>query len=144
MLKVNMQTEMVQDGQKETHQFDTIGEGIEKNGSLYVKYEEEHQLENNEVVKIPVMIKITGNGTVELTRTAGHRSKLKFDQAMTTATQYQTPYGLMVLEVKTHDIEHVAESEKMTGSLNVRYQLKAEQGILGAYTMLLSYEEITK
>lgn len=142
-LRIQLTTEMIQEGQKETHQFDVIGEGVVKNKSLYLLYNEVHTMDDSSEVTVPVMIKITEEGKVELTRTAGQRSKLTFDLETATATQYQTPYGIMVLEVATSEIVHQSVLGEMDGQLNVQYQLRAEQGILGDYTLDLNYEEIT-
>lgn len=144
-IQINLVTEMVQDGEKESHKFDVEGQGVIKNQSLYLLYEETHQLSGEELVTVPVMIKITDDGIVGLTRTAnGQKSKMTFDQSKTTITHYQTPYGLMALDVSTQNVEHLAEEEGLNGSLNVAYQLTAEQGVLGSYQMKLNYQEITK
>lgn len=142
-LKINLKTEMVQEGQKESHVFNVTGQGVLKKDTLYILYDEEHVEGDGEVIKVPVMLKIVNDNQVELTRTTTHRSKLVFNQGQVTIMQYQTPYGLMPLEVVTHDIDYQKQIEEMSGQLNISYQLKAEQGVVGAYKMSLEYQEIT-
>lgn len=142
-LRIQLTTEMVQEGQKETHEFDVIGEGFTKHNGLYLLYKETYDLPEGERVSVPVMMKVTTTGQVDLTRTTTARSKLTFDLDRETITHYQTPYGAMEIVVETKEIHHRAVANRLAGQLKVSYQLKSDQGVLGDYRFDLSYQEIT-
>ncbi|QIL46305.1 DUF1934 domain-containing protein [Vagococcus coleopterorum] len=141
-IQIKLTTIMKQDKETEKHHFDVKGNAVKKGDSLYLLYDEEYQLEGAQLVKVPVIMKINQDGSVNLTRSAEQRTKLNFTLEGSTVMNYQTPYGMMALEVQTKAIEHQPQAQDYSGRLTIKYQLHAEQGLLGDYHLELDYQEI--
>ena len=140
-INIKLATTVVQEGTEEKHNFDVAGFSVEKGGHTYLRYEETHQVEGNQLT-VPVTIKLASDGMVHLTRTAaGQRMKFVFSEVEPTITHYATPYGMMPLMVKTIAMRRSVENEGTSGTLVVDYELYQDEEKVGDYNLNLVFSK---
>ena len=111
-------------------------EYLEKNGSLYLLYEE-MQEELGAAVKNTLKL----NGSVlELTRRGGLGAHMVFEAGREHPADYITPYGRLKLEVRTHTLE-VFFRQKLP-QIKVNYSLMAEGLPLSDCTLVITVESL--
>lgn len=102
-------------------EFVTDGKLYEKNGSIFVIYEES-EVSGMEGCKTAV--KVDGD-TVKLKRIGalGFNTELYFEKGKRFSSVYQTPYGPMDIEVLTNWVKNNIDLEKMMGKVDIEYDV---------------------
>lgn len=109
-----------------------FGEYYERGGSHYVLYEETLEEEGE---SIRTMIKIK-EPFLELTRKGSVNTKLIFEKGELHRTSYQTPYGLMEFDVKTHQMDCRRMGKHM--DISMEYDLLSGEEKIGSYRLEIS------
>lgn len=135
LIKVQLKTTIQQADDIETFTFNETGTLIQKNGHLYLRFNESVPVET------PVLIKLEPkNNIMHLNRQGQSQLNLVLNPKHFTKVHYQTPLGLLPLEVKTNDLEFSLASDVSTGEIKTRYQLYQNQQLVGNYTFHLIYQ----
>ena len=111
----NLQT---MDGESELTELITEGKFYTHNGKQYIFYEEE-----SEDSSCTVMMVITDKD-VTLTRKGEFGSKMYYQEGKTEQIIYHTPYGDMIMSLKTLRIDNRLEDE---GELQLIYELSVNE-----------------
>ena len=132
-VKVSLKTTMSQDGQQEQFQFQEDGEYIVLNDKHYLRYRE-HQ--NGQVT--PVQFRLDDE-EVHIHRQGVTETRLVFDQQQPTITRYRTEYGTMQLQVETRQLDKRLDPLIPAGDLQLSYQLRAGEQMIGSYQIELHF-----
>ena len=96
------------------------GEYYYRNGSHYILYEE-HNEGFTETTKSMLKIK---DGVLEMTRKGLVNTSMVFEQGKETASTYKTPFGEMLLGIRTKELNVIETEDKI--QIKVAYSLEAE------------------
>lgn len=133
--EVVMKTESRQLDDINQHIFEDEGRFVEMNGNYYIRFQE--KMNGNEGT--PVMIKITEDKRVNLIRYGEHKTNLLFDSNGPTQTNLNTPAGLMILTVKTKNLDLYFNEQPMSGEIYIAYELEMNNQTLGQYQIELRF-----
>lgn len=93
------------------------GEYFEKNGSLYILYEETPN-GTDTIVKNTLKLK---HSVLELTRRGGINARMVFEAGKEYLTDYATPYGCLKMGISTHSLDICREDCLL--SVKIAYSL---------------------
>lgn len=133
-VKVHLTTTITQDGHSQSFHFDEEGQLVRFNEHQHYLRYTEHQ----HGIATPVQFKLLEDA-LQLTREGEPKTDLTFDANKTTASQYQTQYGQIDLEVVTKQLAKEIDWEGHLGSLNVAYQLHSQGMLVGDYELALQF-----
>ncbi len=108
-------------GEQEENVTEVPAEYFLRNGSHYVQFEE---CMEGFTASSKCMLKIKGN-LVELTKKGLVQSHMVFEEGMLHMTEYRTPFGLMMLGVKTKNLQILHEADTMV--VTIQYSLEAAE-----------------
>lgn len=136
-VKIHVETIHRQDDQQEEYAEDFNGQLIRMGESLYLRYQEE--LPEN--VKAKVTFKIdNANDEIQLTRKLENQKlHLIFKPGKRIPTRYQTPYGIIPLEVFTGKMESIFEDDPQSGELQIDYRLFNGDALVGDHKIRLQF-----
>lgn len=132
-VQVKLTTTMEQDGQRESFHFNEQGEFIELNGTYYLRYQEHQDGQTT-----PVQFRI-GEQELHLRRRGVRETNFHFVPNQTTKARYQTEYGVIGMEVTTNHLLLIVEPNQAQGSIDLKYQLVANQQLIGTYQLQLQF-----
>jgi uncharacterized beta-barrel protein YwiB (DUF1934 family) len=124
------------DDEKETIEVKTTGEYVQKGKTLYIRYEEEHELGF-----VKTTVKIAGNEVVVM-RSGAVAMKQRFSEGMVTLTDYSTPFGKLQLETKTKSL--TIDTNELEGKLVILYDLQIDEKEKHVHKLVLTYKEEQK
>jgi uncharacterized beta-barrel protein YwiB (DUF1934 family) len=124
------------DDEKETIEVKTTGEYVQKGKTLYIRYEEEHELGF-----VKTTVKIAGNEVVVM-RSGAVAMKQRFSEGMVTLTDYTTPFGKLQLETKTKSL--TIDTNELEGKLVILYDLQIDEKEKHVHKLVLTYKEEQK
>ncbi|WP_181315299.1 DUF1934 domain-containing protein [Salsuginibacillus halophilus] len=132
---VSMKTNIEQDGKKEQMHIQAPGELHKKRGYRYVMFTE--QLDG--IGEVNTVLKV-GEHELTVIRKGAVSMRQQFQQGETTEGSYETPYGLMKTEARTH---HVTSdwSGPQVHSIQFQYQMRVQGTEAGTYDVKISIEE---
>lgn len=93
-----------------------VANSYEKNGLLYVIYKESNLNKEQETT---TMLKI-GKDNLTLVRSGGVKQQQVFIQGMESVSDYQTPYGILKMMVKTHRLKMILSAKS---TIEIDYSL---------------------
>lgn len=135
LIQVQLKTTIQQADEIETFTFNEPGTLIQKNDHLYLRFSE------SVPVKTPILIKLEPkNNLMHLNRQGQSQLNLVLNPKRLTKVHYQTPLGLLPLEVKTNNLDFSMASDISSGEIKTRYQLFQNQQLVGNYTFHLIYQ----
>lgn len=130
---VRLTTTMEQDGQKDEYSFEEEGQFVDLNGTYYLRYQE-HQ----EGIATPVQFRL-GSDELHLRRSGPRETNFVFQLAQSTKSRYRTEYGIIDLQVTTNRMAVEFDSEDANGSIDLEYQLTANEQLIGTYQVQLQF-----
>lgn len=138
-VSVKLRTKISQDNHHQSFLHESMGQAVRVGENWYIRYEENGEDQQ----PITVMIKLTSEGSIHLTRNGIQKTKLIFHPKLVTQSNYQTPYGIMVLTNQTHQLSvHFAENP-LSGKVDIYYELfSGEENSIGKYQLHLEFKEI--
>jgi uncharacterized beta-barrel protein YwiB (DUF1934 family) len=99
----------------------TEGTFVTKNGKYYVIYEES---ELSGMEGSTTTLKIDGEGRVNIRRFGSAKADMIFEKGKTHSTGYETPYGLMEMNITTHRISVSVKEEIPEIFVKIQYRIK--------------------
>lgn len=115
---INRQT--VRGGEATVTRQSAEAEAFEKNGSLYLLYEDPP---GEEGAAARNRIRLKGS-VLELTKRGGVSTRMVFEPGMEYLTDYATPYGCLKMGILTHALEAVLEESQI--HIELRYSLVSD------------------
>lgn len=112
------------DMEEEQMEFVTEGKLYQRNGAVYVVYEES-EISGMDGCKTTLRLK---DDTVRMKRTgmSGYGSELYFEKGKRFTGVYSTPFGDMSIEVLTSAVSSYINAEEGTGRVDVSYDVSME------------------
>ncbi|WP_338146924.1 DUF1934 domain-containing protein [Limosilactobacillus agrestimuris] len=130
---VQLTTTMEQDGQRDQYRFDEEGQFVELNGKYYLRYQE-HQ----DGTVTPVQFRLDTD-QLHLRRSGVRETDFEFQLAEPTKTRYRTEYGIIGMMVTTNRLEVEFDPQNVNGSIDLEYQLTANDQLIGTYQVQLQF-----
>ncbi len=121
---------------KETIEMHTIGEHFLKGNTVYLRYNEEHELG---FVKTTVKI---SPDEVMVMRSGAVTMKQRFIQGQKTMTDYATPFGKLQLEINTNSL--LIDHTELEDRLVVLYDLQIDENEKHVHKLMITYKEDKK
>jgi len=121
-------------------EFETIeiGQLFKKSGSIFIKYEEKISIDEQKH-STSVLVKITGQKSVEIVRSGASRMKLRFVLGEDVPSSLQSGHGAMSLITRATRLNHEEIAENQ-GNLSLNYELYGADELIGNYEFVLSYK----
>lgn len=132
--EVKMETSYIQNGETHQHSFEEKGRIVYMNNSYYIRFEETH-----EETTVPVTVKINPDGVVHLIRNGDQTMRLVFNSNKKTQSNYNSPAGIIPLDVTTGDLRVSYYDRPFSGRVWVDYELHANEQKLGEYQIRLRF-----
>lgn len=130
-------TQRDETGEETVAQTSTYAEYYEKNGLLYLLYEETQE-DSGAVVKN--ILKLNGS-VLELTRRGSPGTHMVFEAGREHPADYATPYGRLKLEMRTHTLE--VFFRQGLPQIQVDYSLMSEGLPLSECTLVITVESLS-
>lgn len=102
---------------------------------LYIRYKELQE----DGQEIPVTMKISPDGSIQLIRSGEMRLRLKFVYREKTDTSYQTPYGVIFFSTYTQDLHFSLTDQPTAGKVSIEYDLFTGGEKVGNYKIALEF-----
>lgn len=132
--RIILETTIVQEGEVFKHSFDEMGRIVHMNNNYYIRYTESKDDE-----EVATMIKIEPEGVINITRHGEQVTRMVFDDEAHTYTNYETPTGIMQLLVETNRLNISYNDQPFAGEVEVDYEIKLEENLLGTYQIRLRF-----
>ena len=121
------------DGNMDTIEIKAYGQIIEKNGSIYIKYnQKEEDMEVKNTIKISEdCIKVIKSGSVNSTMT--------FTKGNKHTNKYATPQGIFLIDTKVNDFK-ISNGEKKL-EVHLDYMIEIQNMFAGRNKMIIKVEK---
>ena len=121
------------DGNRDTIELKAYGQIIEKNGSIYIKYnQKEEDMEVKNTIKISEdCIKVIKSGSVNSTMT--------FTKGNKHTNKYATPQGIFLIDTKVNDFK-ISNGEKKL-EVHLDYMIEIQNMFAGRNKMIIKVEK---
>ncbi len=133
-VRIILETTIFQDEEVFKNSFDEMGRIVLMNDNYYLRFEE-----TADDQKIPTVIKVAPDGSVNITRHAENKTRLEFNEETHTYTKYITPAGVMNLQLKTSRIDLSYNKAPFAGDIEIDYALYTGESPLGSYQIRLRF-----
>lgn len=133
---IDMETNVGSGSDQETTRNRVRGNLLSKGESIYLKYEE--QAEDEEHVRN--VVKLSDN-EVTIIRNGPVSMHQRFREGITTEGHYGTPFGTMLMETATEQVDYEWHPHKGTGRIVLAYLLKLQGNDLGRVTLTFTIRE---
>jgi uncharacterized beta-barrel protein YwiB (DUF1934 family) len=124
------------DHEKETIEVTTTGEYFLKGKTIYIRYEEKHELGS-----VKTTVKIAENDVV-IIRSGAVTMKQRFTLGTLTLTDYSIPFGKLQLETYTQSLSF--DQHELEGKLIILYDLKIAENETHVHKLMMTYKEEQK
>jgi uncharacterized beta-barrel protein YwiB (DUF1934 family) len=121
------------DDDKETIEVSTTGEYFLKGKTIYLRYDETHELGS---VKTTVKI---ADREVMVMRSGAVTMKQRFIEDELTLTDYGTPFGKLQLETYTKSL--IKEKTELEDKLVILYDLQIDENEKHVHKLMITYKE---
>lgn len=112
-----------EDREEEQMEFVTEGKLYFRNGATYVVYDESG-ISGMPTGKTTLRVK---DGTVKMRRIGGEvNAELYFEKGKRFNSTYETPYGVMGVEVLTNTVEAAINQDEGSGKISINYDVSLE------------------
>lgn len=132
--RIILETIIQQENEFFKNSFDEMGRIVLMNDNYYLRF-----VEINDDIKVPTLIKISPEGNVNITRHTENKTRLEFNEAEHTYTNYHTPAGIMRLLVKTNRINLSYQHTPFAGDIEIDYAIYNGDSPLGSYQIRLRF-----
>jgi|SRR5690625_1221966 len=132
--RIILETTIVQEEEVFKNSFDEMGRIVLMNENYYLRFKESKGEED-----VATLIKIDPEGVIHITRHTENKTRLIFDEEEVTWTNYQTPAGIMQLQVETNRISTVYSDSPFAGDIEIDYVIYMDEQPLGTYQIRLRF-----
>lgn len=133
---IRLHTKVSQEGEVSDFRFEMPGQVVTIGGTLYIRYKE---LQEETGEEVPVTMKISPEGTIQLIRAGESRLRMKFDYRKQMETNYRTPYGLFRIKTYTTDLHVSLKDQPYAGNIRLFYSLFSGEAKIGDYQLHLEF-----
>ncbi|PWF99317.1 DUF1934 domain-containing protein [Levilactobacillus bambusae] len=136
-IAIHLQTEIKQDDDITSYKLDVQGRLVQMGQTIYIRYVEQDP--ESDYQPVPVTMKLSANGDVQLTRSAENRLRLLFKAGKRIRAQYQTPFGSIPVETVTPLLDVSFRDRPFGGNVKIDYNLYANGELVGDYKIRLQF-----
>ena len=134
-IKIHVTTNIYNGSSKDSIEWVGFGQYLEKDGSSYIKYEEEI-----EEGTIKTIVKVSGNEGLIL-RSGAVKMRLAFLLNKKRNGSYETPYGTFLMVTDTKRLGMEKEAHSPSGLIDILYDLNTNGNKNGTYHMTIQLKE---
>lgn len=134
-VKITINTTIYKGSETESYELTVLGRFQQSATAVFLRYDEVM-----EVGKVTTTVKLNDQGAL-IMRSGALNMRMTFRRKLSTLGTYQTPFGTMQTEAFTEQLEHVFESKKNEGSLDLLYDLTIQGEKAGTYHLKITYKE---
>ncbi|MFV0561062.1 MAG: DUF1934 domain-containing protein [Enterococcus sp.] len=135
-VSMKLQTQVKQEGEVQDFYFDLKGQIVKIGDTLYLRYKEVQEETKEE---IPVTMKITPDGRIQLIRAGEMRMRLNFAYKERLETTYRTPYGMIIIDTFTKNLHVSLKDRPTSGKVIIDYDLFMADEKVGEYHLSLDF-----
>lgn len=121
------------DGNMDTIELKAYGKIIEKNGSIYIKYnQKEEDMEVKNTIKI-------SEDCIKVIKTGSVNSTMTFTKGNKHTNKYATPQGMFLIDTKVNDFK-ISNGEKKL-EVHLDYMIEIQEMFTGRNKMIIKVEK---
>lgn len=121
------------DGNMDTIELKAYGQIIEKNGSIYIKYnQKEEDMEVKNTIKI-------SEDCIKVIKTGSVNSTMTFTKGNKHTNKYATPQGIFLIDTKVNDFK-ISNGEKKL-EVHLDYMIEIQEMFAGRNKMIIKVEK---
>lgn len=121
------------DGNMDTIELKAYGQIIEKNGSIYIKYnQKEEDMEVKNTIKI-------SEDCIKVIKTGSVNSTMTFTKGNKHTNKYVTPQGMFLIDTKVNDFK-ISNGEKKL-EVHLDYMIEIQEMFAGRNKMIIKVEK---
>jgi uncharacterized beta-barrel protein YwiB (DUF1934 family) len=135
-VSIQLQTKVTQGGEHKDFLFDLTGQVVSIGDTLYIRYKE---VQEDSLEEVPVTVKLTPDGRVQIIRAGGMRMRLRFGYGERLESTYRTPHGTFQIATQTSDLHVSLKDQPVSGSIRMHYQLYSMDEKVGDYQLQLEF-----
>ena len=121
------------DGNMDTIELKAYGQIIEKNGSIYIKYnQKEEDMEVKNTIKI-------SEDCIKVIKTGSVNSTMTFTKGNKHTNKYATPQGIFLIDTKVNDFK-ISNGEKKL-EVHLDYMIEIQNMFAGRNKMIIKVEK---
>lgn len=121
------------DGNMDTIELKAYGKIIEKNGSIYIKYnQKEEDMEVKNTIKI-------SEDCIKVIKTGSVNSTMTFTKGNKHTNKYATPQGMFLIDTKVNDFK-ISNGEKKL-EVHLDYMIEIQEMFAGRNKMIIKVEK---
>lgn len=121
------------DGNMDTIELKAYGQVIEKNGSIYIKYnQKEEDMEVKNTIKI-------SEDCIKVIKTGSVNSTMTFTKGNKHTNKYATPQGMFLIDTKVNDFK-ISNGEKKL-EVHLDYMIEIQEMFAGRNKMIIKVEK---
>ena len=132
---IRLKTEVTQNNELKEFLFELSGQVVKMGDTLYIRYKEVQEDQS----EVPVTMKLSPDGTIQLIRSGEMRLRLKFVYREKADTSYQTPYGVMFFSTYTNNLHFSLKDQPTYGKVSIDYDLFTAGDKIGEYKLSLEF-----
>jgi uncharacterized beta-barrel protein YwiB (DUF1934 family) len=132
---IRLKTEVTQNNELQEFLFELSGQVVKMGDTLYIRYKEVQEDQS----ELPVTMKLSPDGTIQLIRSGEMRLRLKFVYREKADTSYQTPYGVMFFSTYTNNLHFSLKDQPTSGKVSIDYDLFTAGDKIGEYKLSLEF-----
>jgi uncharacterized beta-barrel protein YwiB (DUF1934 family) len=132
---IRLKTEVTQNNELQEFLFELSGQVVKMGDTLYIRYKEVQEDQS----EVPVTMKLSPDGTIQLIRSGEMRLRLKFVYREKADTSYQTPYGVMFFSTYTNNLHFSLKDQPTSGKVSIDYDLFTAGDKFGEYKLSLEF-----
>jgi uncharacterized beta-barrel protein YwiB (DUF1934 family) len=132
---IRLKTEVTQNNELQEFLFELSGQVVKMGDTLYIRYKEVQEDQS----EVPVTMKLSPDGTIQLIRSGEMRLRLKFVYREKADTSYQTPYGVMFFSTYTNNLHFSLKDQPTSGKVSIDYDLFTAGDKIGEYKLSLEF-----
>ncbi len=134
-VSVTMKTRITVGDESQVNDLSTEGKLFCKENGFYLQFKEEIA----EVGTVNQIIKIDAENAVTVLRQGAVSMKQLFLQGETTEGVYRSPFGAMLMNTKTKQIDVKIVDHQQSGTIQLSYQLHIQSEFAGDYEVTITF-----
>ncbi|WP_033827480.1 DUF1934 domain-containing protein [Bacillus andreraoultii] len=143
-VKINLQTKIDRDGQKEDFELIVFGQFYIKNQSSYLIFDEIWEKGKVHTIVKHIVQQDGTNSEVQVLRRGAMNMRLFFKENELMSGTYKTDVGTFTVETSTVEMDYHWNEEKKSGEMKVNYHFFIEQIEVGTYELKFTFEAVSE
>lgn len=136
---IELNTTITDGDRRETHTMNAEGKLYRRGSLTVIRFEEPKDDPANEATLQTVKL----SGAELSVNRKGHVSmQQRFVEGLETEGSYQSPYGKIVMNTETHEVNYAWDEVRCQGYFELRYTLIIQGGAVGDYHLYAALKEV--